>query len=692
MNLVRTSDGSLASISGPAPHLLDYDDPTIPPPIYGDLFHGIFHASLLGGTRDVLLLHTDDAIYVFNGGGAASAPTDFSFAFDVLIGPGGSGARLEYEMEDSDSGSAPTQFVSTPTGVVIIPQGRGRAFFYDGERVGFLGYAVAPAAPSGVSAFADGGAANYFGYTGSLGSSNTVAFGHDDFGKGQIGTVAPDVTGLTLGMILSADYQAAIQFIDQFGNLSPISERSSTVSLASEAPITEYLEYWMHAIMWANISIGPDGTMGRLLLHTKDMKNSGSADLYTVSGNSVGGILGAWATFPDNLLTRYHYNRSDSFLLGLPIDAIPVPSFQVGTVAMGRLWIGGIWGDEGAVIPSIPGRWGTFERGTEIYPDPSGGQITALYSSGEILLAFTATSTFGIVRSDDGRAWRVIPISATAGCIAPSSLSNAPDGTIFWLGADGFYALRGSGGGGTPERISDTVRDEVGRITWSRARASAGYFDADSNEYRCWVPVDGETYNGLGFVWDIVAKGFRLREHERVSDVCVTRDYRRAAIYVGYAPVAGSPVGGVWFLDRENIAQIDSSEAVIETAWISALDSRQKKSAKHIYLWIMETQPETAITVSVYRDYRMSEGKAHVSNKPTLGDLGDSPAIWGKTTWGQTVAPNTWAKTRPLWKRLDVFVPSCEVWKLRISSTARLRILGFSWDDRPLDSNMRTER
>lgn len=681
-NMTVFPDGSLGSVIGPAPLVPNKADPATLTSMSAPL-KGLFHGTLRGGAISALLLHRGRRILVFCGSQSLTVGYD---NWDLLIGPVGSGAPLEYDIEDDDLLAAPTQFVQTSTGIVIIPQSPGRAFFYDGERIGFLGYAETPAAPTGQTAFRGDGYPNWYGYTGRNPTGNAILLGHDDFGYGQVGTFAADLTGAQEGNLLESRYQAAIQFIDQFGNVSSASARSEELRLETEPIISgQTVDNFRHCILWTNIPTGPAGTIGRILLHTKDMVNSGTADLFAVSGNAMGALSGAWATFPDNVLTKYHYNRADSTVLGPWIDAVPVPSFRVACVALGRLWIGGIDGDESAVIPSVPGRWGTFQRSSELYPDASGGAITALRAAGEVMLVFTASSTFAVAYTEDGKGWRSLPLSSVVGCVAPSSVVDLPGGSVMWLSDRGFYLyVQGKGVMPATEEDNNDIRYHLDRVNWPRAITSCAVFDAQTAEYRCWCPVDGADFPNMGFIFDTKAGGWRLRSHEKPRAVCAIKSGAGLVAGAGLLPGPSGDVSTVFVFDREHYYPNARPRWVFESGWIMAQESRDTKSPKYVYLWIEETQPKEDITVQVFRDYRKRGVSKHTYwDTATAADKADIPAIWSEYVWAQRTEPNTWDVPRPTWRRLDVFLPSCEVFCVRLTGTCRFRLLGWSFDESP---------
>jgi len=682
-NFEMTPEGTLRSINGPTPILPVYN-PVAGLFNYGRV-HGVFHALLMEGSRDVLLVHSAQQIRVLNGWGRT---------WSTLIGPSGSGAQLEADLVNTDTPQYPTQFTQTPTGIVIVPQNRSRAYFYDGEAVLPLGYDQYPAPPMGYgpTSYYDADPANdipnVYGFMGSGSATLPPSYGHVDFGTGQAGTIVADPNGVQAGVLGSSRYQAAVQWIDYFGNLSPLSPRSNTVSIDTQnIPLAGTGDYrtpdrWLRAFLWGAIPKGPQGTIGKILCHTKDMLNSGTSDLYEVPGNMLGATSGSYATIPDNQVTMYQYNRPDTDLVTRPPEPIPVPVFKVCAVAFGRLWIAGIEGDPAALIPSMPGRWGTFLRDSEYFPDPTGAEITALCPVPQGLLAFTAVSTFLVVASDDGKGFQVAPLSNTVGCVAPSSIATLQDGTVIWLGRDGFYRFKADAG---IQNISLDIEELTKRINNVRAKQACAVVDPRTREYRCWVPLDAGRDNDFCFVFDPISEGWRRRTGTELPvAVCVTKDHRQYVIAGGRVTDNLSVTRhGVWLLDHEVQSFVPKPRMYrLETSWIEAGSSKDVKSGKMVYFWFRETD-NTSAEIEVYRDWRKTKTVYSNAVDVDLVDPEDVPPLWGTTAYGQSTTPNQWIKRRPYWKKVAIFVPSCEVYKLVLKTTSPIELIGLSMDELP---------
>jgi len=750
-NFYPTEEGTLRTVSGPLPYLPNYatggapasaaGEANITTPSYGTM-HGIFHA-LVGrnGERDILLCQTGSQVWEFAG---------WSKGWSLLIGsatvPGGPGA-YEDAFENTTRPQFPTQFESTSTGVVIVPQ-EGRAYFYDGTTVAPLGYSTRPGSPIGMgpknrfslSSF-DGEletttALNLIGQTIGMGVNDSdYAYDSlpgrnsgmiDAYVHGRIGTVVNPVNWVSGyqtfesdnktvpnsnkidssradaaigGWLEAGEWRCAVQWIDQWGNLSPLSGLSNEVAFNFQ-PST-YWRWWGYPadlvnqppfvgeppnsyiaqaddvrkqIAWTGIDRGPERTIGRILYRTKDLKNSGTTELYRLTQDATSSGI-AFATLPDNISTTYPDNIPDAWLLSEAVDVVPVPQFKLCRVAFGRLWIANTSQAPGLVRPSLKGRWGSFGVNQEIYPDPNGDEISGLWRTSAGLLAFTNKSTYLIYPSDGGQGFQSVTISGEHGCTAPSSLATLKDGSVIWLGEDGFYMFSGqeSYARGV-QLISTDIELFVRRVSRSRRKQATAIVDPDTGEYRCWVSLDGSPTNNFCFIYD--GTGWRTRTDVNAVAACVTRDHR------GYVLAAGN-VGdtqGVWLLDHEQPKfqplELTSRESVIETAWLSTAESQEKRTAQVLYLWFRESE-NSSVTIQSFRDWRNTVVET-TSAKRYSGD--DVPPFWGTTALGTT---STWKKRRPYWTRAAVYVPSAEVFKFKLSGSGDWEFVGIQLDESP---------
>ena len=726
-NFELTEENTLITLRGPCP-LIPKDKKSGYSTIYADKMPGIYHSTLRNGTREILLIHSGTSIHVFEGW---NNTTSTFTGWSTVVGSAGTGALVEMDLPDYEV-SFPTQFETTPLGVVIVPQSETRAVFYDGYCAAPLGYDIAPSPPHGhgPASLPDDtdainlGTSNDQGWcvdaSGKSGDRFALA---DEMGKGRLGHTesvsASSQSGSSapteyFGQLKPAVYQAAVQLIDRWGNFSAVSGRSNEIRFEAEKTkaMGDTPDRLMKSVMWSGIDPGPERTIGRLLCRTRDVLHMGDTNLYIMPGNVGSGVFGAFATLPDNISTTMMDNIPDAWLISSPLEVIPTPIFKLCRLAFGRLWVANISGDPGLLIPSLPGRFGTFLQNEEIYPDPSGGEITGLWSTDSGLLVFTATTSFMVTPNSDGDGWIVQPIHKSVGCVAPSSIATLSDGRVVWLGRDGFYQFGENG----IEFIGIDIVTTTRRMNKVRAKQAVAAYHPKSKEYRCWLPIDASKDNNICFVYD--GDGWRQRKRTPVQAVCVTQDHRQYMLATAKQRIPGEPteqfeVGkeglvsagftnptetGVWVLDREvqsfQSLTVDSEvetdrtfRSVIETSWITWTSSQNRKTPKTIYLNFRETRNGSA-TIKVYRDWRMADPIYTDTTKATLYTPEDLPPLWGTQVWNSSKDPHKYSMRRPFWKRVDIDVPSCEVYKIVIdvfteSQDDRCEFVGMMIDEEP---------
>tara|TARA_R100000654_G_scaffold27339_3_gene51383 strand:- start:10320 stop:12671 length:2352 start_codon:yes stop_codon:yes gene_type:complete len=741
LNMRPTQEGTLRSIIGPATYVplkteLNLQTSTIAPgtqppstdnadlsgrgidnnyPIYGKTQHGIFHAHLHNTERSILLLHTGDELWEFRG---------WKRNWRKILSPTAGIHGLRYSLYDDTSPRFPTQFENTGNGIVIVPQ-EGRSFFYDGHTIAPLGFTEIPTTPMGRGPGSTNAGAKNLGATSGTRVSdatkgvNNTNYAHSGlymgapednesgmthgFGKCRIGTTNPYVTDVedakySAGMLDSGEWRCRVQFVDKFGNLSALSEPSDPVTIDRQGaetrldyrvPFVFYgssdLQTELHGvnvdhlrvqIAWAGIPRGPDHCIGRLMYRTKDLINSGTAKYFSLPLDTSPTFSG-FGTLPDNVTTVLPDNIPDSFLGVEAVEIAPVPLFRICRVAFGRLFVANMVNDESKIQYSRPGQWGTFERNAVIRPDSTGGQITGLWRSQAGLLAFSELSTFLIQASSDGMAFQPSPVSHEVGCSGPNSIQTLPDGSVIWLSSMGFFTYDGQ----SVAKASSSLNRLFKRFTKSRLSQAVSALDIETGEYRCWVSIDGSQENNLCVVYD--GSGWRTRNDVLPRDVCVTQDHRSQMLIAG-AVANDSGHNGVYVLDRMGnrsdaplAAILDDRSAVIETSWLQAPQSMAKKSNHHVYLWFRESEKDT-VKVEVMRDW--SERVIETLESKRYSTIGDT-AFWGETVLGES--NQEFRDRRPYWTRAQIYLPSSETYKFRISGSGFWEFMGISFDESP---------
>jgi hypothetical protein len=702
-NFRITDQGTLRSVRGPTPYLPFYETAGDIPGLWGSLrrhgdyarMHGIFHALLQNGQREVLLVHVEHELWVFEG---------WSRAWRALISPTDPEALISTRLINDPRARAPTQFVATPNGVIIIFQSDRdpRPYFYDGELILPLGYSQSPSSPSILGPTSPAGhtndrQSNTEGYSvrrhtmnhSRIAGSTVSPFFHGKFGTGRIGTIStiPDVdhedstndrnSALGCPYLLHGEWHGAMQWIDYFGNLSPLSQQSQSVRLYNR-PIgwdrdegTPWPgETLQHQFVWTSVESGPLGTIGRMLYRTKDTLNSGTSQMFEMPSTAFGRVAqrsvelitsAQFSTIPENCSHVFPDNVPDSALIAPALNVVPIPKFTIGRIAMGRLFAANTSADPGAVFYSMLGRWGTFEANSVVFPDPSGREITGLWRIPGGVLAFTSSSLYSIVPADDGIGFRSFPVSATVGCVAPDSIAELPNGMIVWLGYDGFYSYDGQ----AVQPLSNGLEDEVKTFVRSRLVQATATVDPTTKEYICWVTTEDSLYNNRGYVFD--GNGWKIRTGAKYTALCTTSDHRQYILGCGL--ISGQFPGsseenywGVWTLDHESrhfYIEASERQPIFETSWIGAGESG-RKTALTVKVWFRETSIAEQVKVRIYRDWRKDD-EVHSMNID-LDSPDDTPPAWLVTT---TDDGEEWQKRRPYWIRKDLYIPSCEVFKLR---------------------------
>lgn len=733
-NMVPAVEGTLRSVLGPctlvdqilqsaaipsrpkSTSTLDFISPGSRSEVirYSDQMHGIYHCLLQDNERDILLLHTGDEIWEFTG---------WDRSWRRLVSDQITASDFGYSMSipSFSQPQFPTQFECTGNGVVIVPQ-NSRPLFYDGNRIGPLGFENRPAPPTGRgptnSEFSptkrgigindngychdgtpwDGRQVNYTAGSSKgfgpcrIGTVSGIQYDTEAFYQNVLGTGGSGAGKNTLigaGWLLGGEWRCKTQFIDQFGNMSALSEPSDGVTVSYQPSIIPEvtpgdppgtvqvmsLELMKKQIAWVGVTTGPDECVGRILYRTKDLINSGDGKFYYLPLDTSS-VPGAYATMPDNVSTIYPDNIADGALAVEAQRIDPAPRFKLCCMAFGRLWIANTDEDPNLVQASVPGKWGTFDSAVRIYPDPT-AETTGLHRCDRGLLVFTLKGTYIVEMSDDGSRFRSSPVSSEVGCAAPSSIVSLPDGRVIWLGYDGFYSYDGS----SLEYLSAPIRTNLRRVTRTRMRQACAAFDSQTGEYRCWVSTNGSTENNMCFIYE--GKGWRTRTDVKVKSVCSTRDHRQLMLVAGDARRDSGRVG-VYALDRAHNrrdtglhALIEDRAAVIETNWMTAQNSLDRKTTRVVYLWLRETD-DSEITIEVMRDWRNNVVETVSAKRHTSEDV---PNFWGETKLNETDA--AFVTRRPYWTRAQIYIPSNEVFKFRIKGSGFWEFIGLQVDVAP---------
>lgn len=711
LNMELTEAGNLRSIVGPVEYrpatYTNNGGTAVPAFTYTAPLYGVHHGLLEGGKRDVLLIHDAQGIWVLDGW--------TSQGWRYLIAPLPiSSAEVTLAMDEMDGRTRfQTQFVNTPNGIVIIPQG-DRAYFYDGTLIAPLGFTEVPGPPTAIGPkrtmvegdndddIADDIAGFY--KTGRnmnkvMGNNRCGSIRNDVLQSAYDGAAASSLkTNRLGGTRMSGSWSAKLQFMDAWGNLSALSPQSTEIVVPKEDNLTkdrrkdddELAEALRVQFAWGDLDEGPEHCVARNLYRTHDKLNSGIPGYHWLAPISAGSTLIA-ATMASREQKIYPDNTPDNRLIQRATEYVPVPIFRLAEVAFGRLWVANTRDNPGMLRPSEPFFWGTFPKDMEVFPDATGAEITGLLAVAGGLLVFTETSTFLVTENDGGDSYKTAVLSNTVGCVAPDSTAVLLDGRGMWLGRDGFYTWSGTG---QPFQISQPIKDRlIHRINKGWRRKAVAAVDPRMGEYRCWVPVDGSQENNLCMVFH-PEHGWRERDDVYAEAVCVTQDHRQYMLAFGRAQHIDNHTS-LWVLDHDGKGTKEWNgyrESFVETTWLRNTRSQRRGSPVRAQLWLRESTSGN-LTIEVMRDWREYPRIQETGENPPNYAEDDNTPFWGTTLTDSTVEdelrdlvredalPTHMVRRRPYWTKVDIMLPSSETFRVRITGTGDWEFIAMSFDE-----------
>jgi hypothetical protein len=191
--------------------------------------------------------------------------------------------------------------------------------------------------------------------------------------------------------------------------------------------------------------------------------------------------------------------------------------------------------------------------------------------------------------------------------------------------------------------------------------------------YTCWLATGGSLTNSTS--WSFDGNGWHEGSGYAVTGACTTSDHRRLTVVCGTV----SAVTSVYVVNRGFESVLP---ATIESGWMSSLFGVSRSSVRKVRLWLRETGIDssntTKIRVDVYADWRAASirGTKYVARQPNVATGGITAHFWDNdTTYDNLV----FRKRRPFWSKVDIDVPSCEVFKLKFTATSNIEVLGFQF-------------
>lgn len=626
----RTPQGTLRTMRGPAPLVPNYGAGY---PAQYSRMYGCYHARLSRSVRDVMLFRTGDKL-IEQRGWQRNMRT------------------LETGLSDDPTQRFADQFC-TVGGKIIWTNGRDRARIYDGYTMLPLGYVRAPSTPTARGPATSGHPV----------FKNDVGYSH----PGKVGSIG-EVYADDEGTLLPFERYYAVQFEDEFGNLSPLSPLAGPVSLRTERTASFY---WDNYDNYPDVALfGGGGALGLLSVRLDDLTRqfwlegiplgptgTRARRVYaTENAVTEGRELRLLVRIPDNITTAIPDNFPDAALGSVAEDVIPVPIFSVMSPHLGGLAI--------AVGPRIylsqPGFPGTFLRTRYVEPDPQGGEITGLASWMGNLYAWTETSTYRIL--DDAEGLRHRPVSNGIGCMAPGSIRSTGLQVLIWLARDGFYAMDAEG---AITRISEEIDPLFVTLNTSHFGQATATWRSKTQEYLCAVPVAGAGGNPM--VLQYSASGWRrlMWDNLQFAGLFETQDWTQRLLAVGRRTDTNE--NNIWVLNAQHRDyDAGGKTTLFRSAWIKPdVFGRKRFTAATIYIGIVETG-DHAITFRLYRNYRQDQqvgsDRTFTAYAPDLDRLAEKDASLGTaaTLAAVTVGTDHLRMPRMTWKQVQVRLAAAE--------------------------------
>lgn len=491
LNLRLSPDGVLESVRGPVPLIPNYGAGY---PYTGKM-HGVFHALLDNGQRDVLLIRSGSVLYEQTGWTRSVA-------------------SLQTGLSNDPHPRFPDQFVEV-AGKVVWNNGVDTPLIYDGYTLLPLGYDRPPAPPTATGPSDTGHPVfrNQGGYShpGKIGSQG-------DFYTAQNGALLPGI------------WTYYVQYEDFFGNRSPLSPASGPVVLRRELTTTSYwpdynnypdatekelgllsvnLDDLGRQFLVQDISIGPSGTVARNLYRTMDTNRNTNEPHFL-------------ARIPDNVTTVFPDDTADGMLGAVASDYTTVTRFSVMCEHLGALAV--IEGKNLRI--SDPGFPGSFQRKRYVPIGSDGSEPTAVWSFNRDLYAATTTCIYRIEESPLGLHARAI--TQGIGVVGPEAVASTEFGMV-GLSSNGFWRMTADS---LPEPISRDLFPLFSKLRSSDLPLAVLKWSPLDRELLAALPYGGEVGNSRIFTWD--GTGWKERQYGiGTSSMCVTRDTRQYAIIAG---------------------------------------------------------------------------------------------------------------------------------------------------------------
>ncbi len=654
LNMEVGEEGVLRSIAYPVYYEPRHLDEWAGVPTQLGQVHGVHHALLMGGTREVLLINANGTLYHHE--------------------MGFSGWRaLATGLRNSDGADMPVQFCTVGDKIVYC-DGESEPLIIDGMlRVVPLGFSQQPSAPTimGPQSPDASGRANF------LSGSYGYAF------HGGLGTPGDVLSGVKSG-ILRSSYTFYIMLEDIHGNLSAPSPASINVEfgpLQASPGNRKAGNAAYDGSSYFNIAAGvevedltrgvslrlsgrvPDHTKYVRVYQTEDQNNRGNTPRLIHRLAAGRGVI--------------HTGKSTGSMGAAMPRTIPVPTFSVIATFQGCL----VGADGARVHKSEPGYPGTFLETSFVGADDNAATVTAIAAFQGRLYAFTASAVVDITDFANP-----VTLSRSVGCSGPSAIALHPALGLCFLHTTGVYSLSK---GGLQSLTEGNERDFRYRWNTSRFVISSMWYSPDHGDLRvslasldsskaehimCYRPKYGWREYYLGMYITAVAVTSPPHQLQLVAGRAYTLSlgteqvpYDNHDVFVLDKAVGYQPTGSV-------------RQHVIETLPMYFSPQGEKRATVlSILFGFYESSSGTANVT-----FRRDQEEAGTTYPVTLLDVGGAEAYAANASIERyaTYDGILWATTsiapvkRLFWRRLDLGASGveCSSFELKISSSSKMEI------------------
>lgn len=664
INFETTIRSTLATVRGPTVYE-PVRGTTLPSLPLGEM-HGIFHASLVGGVADTLIVHAGTSLYRHAG---------WQRGWEVIQTGLTSDTRPGY----------PDQFLVL-NDKIIWANGIDYPLVIDAQ--GFvvpLGFQETPSAPSVYGPQSLPNKENFY--------PNAGGYSW----RGEIGTPG-DVLSGTQGAVLDGVWYYYVQLEDIHGNLSAPSSQSNQAFVRT-IQATPYDQGASSTSDQTGTTID-DLTRQFMVRHTaKGPDHAVAVHVYrsadTMRGSTKPRFLGRFAgrepfVFGDR--------KADSFLGAEMEETTPFVVYRTMCAHQGCLIIANMLMDPGLVRRSSPGFPGTLPKDDFVYPDSNGAEVTAVASHAGFLLAFTENAIYDITPDRaTGKLSGSVTLAMGVGCVAPRSIKALADGRLIWLARDGFYTMDTSQ---QITRVSQPIQalTRTG-LNMARYRKAVSVVDARSLEYRCAIAPAGLQRNTVLFIFD----GSNWRREElgsgdvnttlSIADMCRTDDYRQYILMAGKDPTRTAVTQGqqgpvtvpipndVFVADHETTAYTPlPRKALYRSAWIKADETGMTPvHVRSIYIGMMDGFNGN-FTVRYFRNGSWKP-VTEINDVLAIG-VDDGSGVVTDVAGAAVVGAAKAHEPRLVWRMVPAGLENVYAWafEIEVNYPIRLELAAFAFD------------